>query len=67
MPYLKFIQTQIIFYLKRSLVVIITTNYVKATKNGSKFGNIAPNMIWAKNHWSKYNKILPVFYGKREL
>ena len=40
------------------------TNYVKSTKNGSKFGNIAPNMIWAKNHWSKYNKILGKIYNK---
>lgn len=40
------------------------TNYVKSTKYGGKFGNIAPNMIWAKNHWSKYNKILGKIYNK---
>ena len=40
------------------------TNYVKSTKFGSKFGNVAPNMIWAKNHWSKHNKILGKIYNK---
>lgn len=40
------------------------TNYIKSTKFGSKFGNLAPNMIWAKNHWSKYNKVLGKIYNK---
>ena len=40
------------------------THYVKSTKYGSRFGNISPNMVWAKNHWSKKNKLFSKVYNR---
>jgi len=40
------------------------THYVKSTKHESRYGNISPNMTWAKNHWSKKNKLFYKIYNK---
>lgn len=40
------------------------THYVKSTKHQSKYGNISPNMIWIRNHWSKKNKLFSKIYTR---
>ena len=41
------------------------THYVKSTKHESRFGNISPNMVWAKkNHWSNKNKLFSKVYSR---